>query len=103
MQSLWKLISLPTKEDDILQQWYGCIYQEYNKTKGSKKQALFVSKATHRFLSNENGKAFALEMEGLKPKIGSRFILESVPQHLGRDISIYPLHNIIPGPLEVSL
>ena len=79
------------------------VYQEYNKTKGSKKQALFVSKATHHFLSNENGKAFAQEMESLKPKIGSGTILESVPQHLGRDISVYPLHNMITGPLEVSL
>ena len=101
LQSLWKSISPPTKEEDILQQWYGCIYQEYNKTKGSKKQAVFVAKATRRFLSDENGKAYALEMESLKPKIGSGTILESVSQHLGRDISVYSLYNIIPGPLEV--
>ena len=101
LQSLWKSISPPTKEEDILQQWYGCIYQEYNKTKGSKKQAVFVAKATRRFLSDENGKAYALEMESLKPKIGSGTILQSVPQHQGRDISVYPLHNIIAGPLEV--
>ena len=29
LQSLWKSISPPTKEEDIMQQWYGCIYQEY--------------------------------------------------------------------------
>ena len=40
-------------------------------------------------------------MENLKPKIGSGTILESVLQHLGRDISFYPLYNIIAGPLEV--
>ena len=35
LQSLWKSISPPTKEEeDILQRWYGCIYQEY-KSKGS--------------------------------------------------------------------
>ena len=33
LQSLWKSIFLPSKERDILQQWYGCIYQEYNKNK----------------------------------------------------------------------
>ena len=100
LQSLWKSISPPTKED-LLQQWYGCIYQEYNKTKGSKKQAVLVAKATRCFLSDENGKAYAPELESLKPKIGSETILESVPQHLGRDISVYPLYNIIAGPLEV--
>ena len=40
-------------------------------------------------------------MENLKPKIGSGTILESVLQHLGRDISVYPLYNIIAGSLEV--
>ena len=75
-------ISPPTKEEDILQQWYGCIYQEYNKTKGSKKQALFVAKATHRFLSDKNRKAYALDMESLRPKIGNENILESVPNIL---------------------
>ena len=40
-------------------------------------------------------------MENLKPKIGSGTILESVLRHLGRDISVYPLYNIIAGPLEV--
>ena len=58
LQSLWKSISPPTKDEDILQRWFGCIYQEYNKTKGSKKQALFVAKATRRFLRDENGKTW---------------------------------------------
>ena len=74
LQSLRKSISPPTKEENILQQWYGCIYQEYDKTKGSKKQAVFDAKATRRFLNDENGKAYALEMESLNPKIGSKTI-----------------------------
>ena len=101
LQSLWKSISPPTKEEDVLQQWYGCIYQEYNKTKGSKKQVLFAAKATPRFLSDENGKAYTLEMESFKSKIGRRTIFETVPQHLGQDISLCPLRNIIAGLLEV--
>ena len=81
--------------------WLHLSRVQYNKTKGSKKQAVFVAKVTCRFPSDENGKAYALGMESLKPKIGSRTILQSVPQHQGRDISVYPLHNIIAGPLEV--
>ena len=71
------------------------------KAKEVKKQSLFVAKATRCFLTDENGKAYALEMESVKPKIGSGTILESVLQHLGWDISVYPLYNIITGPLEV--
>ena len=44
LQSLWKLISPPTKEEDILQQWYGWVYQEYNKTKGSKSKSSLLQK-----------------------------------------------------------
>ena len=42
-----------------------------------------------------------MEMKIVKPKTGSGTILESVLQHLGWDISVYPLYNIITGPLEV--
>ena len=40
-------------------------------------------------------------MESRKTKIGNGTVLESVPKHLGRDISVYPFNNIIAGPLEV--
>ena len=39
LKSLWKSISPSTKED-ILQQWYGCIYHKYNKPKGKKESPL---------------------------------------------------------------
>ena len=51
--------------------------------------------------SDENGNPYAVEVESLKLKVGSGTMLESVPEHLGRNISIFPLHNIIAGPLEV--
>ena len=44
-----------------------------------------------------------MEVESLKLKVGAGTILESVPAHLGRDISIFPLYNIIADPLEVLL
>ena len=43
----------------------------------------------------------AAEVDSLKLKVGSGTILESVPEHLGHDISIFPLYNIIAGPLKV--
>ena len=52
-------------------------------------------------LSDENGNPYAVEVESLKLKAGSGTILESVPEQLGRNISIFPLYNIIAGPLEV--
>ena len=42
-----------------------------------------LAKATRCFLSDENGKAYAMEMKIVKPKTGSGTILESVLQHLG--------------------
>ena len=99
--SLWGGLSPPTKEENLIQKWYGCIYENFSKLKYSKKQTLYIGKTLRRFLSNKNGKVYAVEVEPLKLKVGSSTILESVPENLGRDISIFPLYNIITGPLEV--
>ena len=52
-------------------------------------------------LSDENGNPYAVEVEPLKLKVGSGTKFESVPEHLRCNISIFPLYNIIAGPLEV--
>ena len=42
-----------------------------------------------------------LEVQSLTLKVRSDTILESVPEHLGCDMSIFPLYDIIAGPFEV--
>lgn len=92
---LWKSLSPPAEESDVIQKWYGCIYE----TKG--KSRLYVGKAIRRFLIECNGPISAMEIECLKPHVGLDSILESVPEHLGRDIEVFPVHNIIGGPIEM--
>ena len=46
-------------------------------------------------------KAYSVEAESLKLKVLSGVILESIPEDLNPDTSIFPLCNIIAGPLEV--
>ena len=101
-----KLVSLcgglsPSKEENLIQKRYGCIYENFSKPSNTKKQTLYTGKILRRFLSDENGKAYAVEVESLTLKVRSGTILESVPEHLGCDISIFPLYNIIAGPFEV--
>ena len=50
---------------------------------------------------DKDGPISALEIDCLKPHVGCDSILESVPEHLGRDIDVFPTPNIIGGPLEV--
>ena len=50
---------------------------------------------------DENGKVAALQIDCLKRHVGSCTILDSIPEHLPRDIYIYPAHNIINGPLDI--
>ena len=99
--SLWGGLSLPTNKENLIQKWFGCIYEKFSKPKHSKKQNIYIGKILRMLLSDENGNPYAVEVESLKLKAGSGTILESVPEHLGRNISIFPLYNIIAGPLEV--
>ena len=49
-----------------------------------------------RFLKDENGDVFAIEMRCLKPRVGLSTVMEDTPDHLP-DIGIFK----IDGPLEV--
>ena len=86
--SLWKSLSSPTKEEEVIQKWYGAIYMH------KKKMHLYVGKVTRRFLYDEGGPVTAIELDCLKPRIESGTVLESYDnQH--KDIDRFPIHNII--------
>ena len=94
---VWTDLSPPVEEDDILQKWYGVIYTNY---KG--RDYLYVAKAIRRFLQDTDGPVTCLEVDCLKPQVGTGAILESIPPHLPRDVYMCPLKNIIAGPLVVT-
>ena len=51
---------------------------------------------------DQKGPIFGLEIESLKPNIVSTStILESVPAHLGHNIQIFPVSDIIAGSAKV--
>ena len=95
LKELWKSLSPPASEESIAQKWYGVIYD------GKKKSHLYVGKATRRFLDDVDGPVEGIEFDCLKPHVGTGTILLSVPEHLQRDVDIFPLRNIIDGPLKV--
>ena len=83
----------PNKEEDIVEKWYACIYETKNKN--------HLYKAVRRYMDDIDGPATGLEIECLKPYVGTGNILESVPEHLERDFNIFHIFNVIDGPLDV--
>ena len=43
----------------------------------------------------------AIEMECLKPYFGAGDILQEIPSHMPQDIGLFPMRNIIAGPLDL--
>ena len=95
LKKVWKRISPPTPEDEVTKGWYSAIYQE------KKKSYLYVGKATRRFLLDKDGLANALELDCLKSRVGNGTALQSYDKSTEKDLFIYPLHNIIAGPIKV--
>ena len=52
------------------------------------------------FLKDEDGAVDSIPLHCLKPKVGNSTVLEDTPDHLP-DISIFPVHDVIAGPLNV--
>ena len=94
MQNCWKGLSPPTVEEHVVNRWYGCIYT-------SKRGAnLFIGKATRRFLNDEGGLITALEIACLEQKLGTTDCI--LKQAKKSDVDIFPVQNIICGPLNVN-
>ena len=97
LKEFWKSMSPPTLEEDIIGQWYAVAY----KSKKSKKESLYIGKATKRFLEDENGRVKELELNFLKPHVGNTTILEEYPGGQ-QDVEICKLTDVLGGPLNVS-
>ena len=91
----WKAISPPNKEDEVMGKWFGVVYC------GGKVLMLHVAKLLRHFLDDENGPVASAEMECHMAKVGSGDVLQATPFHLPRDTAIFPLQDVISGPLLV--
>ena len=94
MQNCWKGLSPPTAEEDVVNKWYGCIYMS------KRERNLFIGKATQRFLNDEGGLIMALEIDCLEQKLGTTDCI--LKQAEKSDVDIFPVQNIICGPLNVN-
>ena len=56
-----------------------------------------------RFLRDENGPTQSLEIDCLSLEVGSPEVLEEHPKHLGCDIGVFLAHDIIAGPLDLTI
>ena len=70
MINTWKALNLPNKKEDVVQKWYACIYET------KKKNHLYIGKAVKRFLDDKEGPVNDLEIECLKPHVGTGNMLE---------------------------
>ena len=96
LKILWKGLCPPTREEDIIQKWFGAVYIQ------NKKQYLCVGKATKRFLDDEDGAITGIELDCLKPHVGTETELESYTGSTSRDIGLFSIHDIIEGSLIVE-
>ena len=96
LKKLWKGLCPPTREEEILQKWFGAVYVK------NSKQYLYVGKATKRFLDDEDGAITGIELDCLKPHVGTGTELESYAGGSSRDIDVFPIHDIIEGSLFVE-
>ena len=92
LRQFWKYLSIE-KDENLINKWYGAIWES---SKGKKKkQGLYVGKMLHRFREDVGGKITGFELDCLEAPLGETTILKSVPRHLGKDIDIFPVWNII--------
>ena len=88
----WHHLSPPTKEADVLGKWFVGIWST------KKINRICIGRMTKRFLNDEDGKACAIELNYLKPKVGLDTLMEETPEHL-QDVAVFNIENIIDGPI----
>ena len=64
---------------------------------------MYLGKATKRFLEDENRNGTHIKLNCLKLHIpGSNGYIESIPSHLGKDLTMFPIYDLIASPSNVT-
>ena len=101
LRKVWNEINLPVAEDAIKSKFFAAVY--YPDQSKKRKPKLFVGRVLKRFLRDENGPTESLELDCLSLAVGSPEALEEPPKHLGHDIGVFLAHDIIAGPLDLTI
>ena len=95
LKRIWRCISIPTREEDLVGKWIAAIYE--TKTKS----ILCVGKMMKRFLKEKDGQTESMELDCLVPAYRKDTkVLSEVSEKFDRDVSIFQAENIIAGPLH---
>ena len=102
LNSVWESVCPPVEEISIINAWYAVIYNPVEVgTASSSKPRLYVGKVIRRFLREKNGIAQFLEINCLQPAIKTTTTeLIEFPSHLGEDIGLFAIPDVIAGPLQ---
>ena len=96
---MWDQLNPPVTEESLQGKFFAVVFYDIKR-----KPHLYVGRILKRFLTNADGPAKEFSVECLKRGATSTStVLEEVPQHLNKDIAIYPTYDIICGPLKASL
>ena len=91
----WKSVSPPVNESSIKGKWFAAIYEDRNR------KSLYIGRAVRRFLMEDDGDVTHLELDCLKPRVGNVDILDGYPPDHDGDKYLYPLEDVLGGPLDV--
>ena len=95
LASVWQNLNPPNEQDQLLGKLVGVIWRD------GPRSYFFVGKILARFLDGEGVTAKSFQIECLK-NAPSAFAttLEETPQHLEKDIALFPAYDIICGPFK---
>ena len=97
LKDFWRSLSPPVDEAALVGKWFAAVY-----TLDNGRTQMSVGRATKRFLAEEEGQVTALELDCLKPRVGSGLILEAYPEGQA-DIYVFLIKDVILGPLLCTL
>ena len=99
LKRVWEGICPPVHEDSFIDSWFAAIYYP-EVIGGSSRPILYVGKVIRRFLQDSKRVAQFLELDCLQPAFKTKTTqLLEIPGHLPRDNGLFPIPDIIAGPL----
>lgn len=98
--TVWDELNPPSAESDIVGKYVGVMYYD-----AKQRPHLFVGKIINRFLHDENGPAKQLKIHVMfkRAATSTSTLLEEVPDHFTKDITDYPVYDVICGPLAATV
>ena len=96
LKDFWTSVSPPVKKEEMLGKSFVAVYNT-----GSE-NVMCVGRAMKRFLEEKDGPVNNIQLNCLKPRVGSSLVLEAYPEG-SPDLYMFQLQNVIAGPLSFTI